>query len=265
MIDMQILPATIYSLINIMKKITFLLLPVAILSIALPTLRADLPVYEGFEFTGSLAQKGSGSNFSGPWTVAEGEFLVQADSLHHAHLMTRGNRVVSQVNGVSIAARRFSGAPKEGEFWASVLVQGRYGSGLTFSNHPADNLNLVGRGFPERARFGFGINGDQFVYILDGRSEYPIFGSVDGATTAPTLLVVRFDISKGEFCMWANPTPGADAPEGGVQIADKVKFIRTGETFANDVNHVGLFANWGGVQLDEVRLGTSFREVTPAR
>lgn len=229
------------------------------------TLHADLPAYEGFEFSGTITQRASGTRFLGEWILTSGEFATLRGSLRHPTLLTNGNRITSQVNGVNIAARRFSGAPDNGHFWASILIESRHGGGVTFSNNPTDNLNLVGRGFQERPRFGFGINGDQFVYTLDGRSEYPVFASVDGATAAPTLLVVHFDVTNGEFSMWANPTLGGAAPTGGILVADKVKFTRTGETFANDVTHAALSTNWADVQLDELRLGTSFRDVAPVQ
>ncbi len=232
--------------------------------VALPA--AVFADYEGFDFEGpDLAANGSGTGWGAgsTWSISSGGFDVGSDSLMAGNLRTAGNHVVATTKGVNIAARRMDAeAPSSGEFWASIVVDANgLGGGLTFSADPTGALDLFANDFANRARFGFGINGTNFVYKLDGREAAPINGSVAGATHAPTLLVAKFDVTKGLFSLWANPTLGGANPTGGIVVASDVPFKRTGTTFAADVIFAGLSANWNGVQLDEVRLGTSFADV----
>ncbi|TVP75136.1 MAG: PEP-CTERM sorting domain-containing protein [Puniceicoccaceae bacterium] len=246
------------------------LIPIIAAVIALPTALFAQSSYEGFDFTGpAVAGNGSGTGWTGDWAVSSAagssNFQIGTDSLNAGSLLTSGNHAVSSGNNTHILSRQMaSAAPSSGEFWASIVVQTNgLGGGLTFSNNANDNLNLNATDFNNRARFGFGINGGNFVYTLDGRETAPVFGSVAGATGAATLLVAKFDVSNGLFSMWANPTVGGSAPSGGILVADDISFTRSGATFAGDVTHAALFANWNNIQLDEVRVGTSFSEVTP--
>jgi hypothetical protein len=225
-------------------------------------------IVEGFDFTNetTIAGEGSGTGWaaSSTWSIASGTYATASGSLAAGDLITTGNKIVSGTNGANIAARQMSAnAPSSGMFWASIVVdtQGFDGAGLTFSNNATGNLNLYSTVFADRARFGFGINGSNFVYKLDGRGT-PIDGSVAGATGAPTLLVASFDVTNGVFNMWANPVLGGASPTGGTHVANNIAFTRTGATFAGDVSWAGLSTNWGGSALDEVHLGTSFADVT---
>ncbi len=244
------------------------ILPLIAAVTVLPAATIAQTNYEGFDFAGpALAGNASGTGwFTGStWSVSSGGFNVGSGSLDAGDLATAGNHVVSTTNGANIAARRMaSAAPSSGEFWASIVVDANgLGGGLTFNNAATGQLNLFSDTFATRARVGFGINGANFFYKLDGASGAPINVSVAGATNAPTLLVAKFDVTNGLFSMWANPTLGGANPTGGTSVASNVAFTRSGATFAGDVSFAGLSANWGGVQLDEVRLGTSFADVTP--
>lgn len=219
--------------------------------------------YEGFDYAqGDLAGNGGGVGFTGNWSVTTGSWNVVADSLSYATLETTGNKVVAQTGGTNIAARSTGSQPDSGEFWASILVDSLSwnGGGLTFSANTS-NLNLNAGDFDNRARFGFGINGSNYVYTLDGRTGTPVSGSVAGAPEGTVFLVAKFDVTNGLFSMWANPDPGGSSPTGGNLIAENVSFTRTGSDFANDIQFAGLFTNWSGVGLDEVRLGTDFASV----
>jgi hypothetical protein len=226
--------------------------------------------YEGFDYSsGNLSGNGGGFGWftDANWTISTAasasNFQISSGSLDAGDLLTTGNHIVSSGNNTHIYSRRMeAAAPSSGEFWASIVVQTNgLGGGLTFSNNANDNLNLNATDFNNRARFGFGINAGNFVYTLDGLEGTPVSGSVAGATGDATLLVAKFDVTNGLFSMWANPTLGGASPSGGTSIAEDVSFNRSGSTFANDVTHVGLFANWNGIQLDEVRLGTDFASV----
>jgi MYXO-CTERM domain-containing protein len=242
------------------------ILPLIAASIVLPA-AALAQSYDGFDYTASTALAGNGTGTgwfaSSTWTVASGGFNVGSGSLVAGNLTTSGNHVVSTTNGSNIASRRMAtAAPSSGEFWASIVVDANgLGGGLAFDSTASTNLNLFSNTFGDRARFGFGINGTNFVYKLDGRETAVINGSVAGATGNPTLLVAKFDVTNGLFSLWADPVLGGANPTGGISIASDVAFVRKGATFASDVSFAGLFANWGGVQLDEVRLGTSFSAV----
>ncbi|MCC5842965.1 MAG: PEP-CTERM sorting domain-containing protein [Verrucomicrobia bacterium] len=219
--------------------------------------------YEGFDYeTGDLAGNGGGIGFTGNWSVTTGSWNVAADSLSYSTLETTGNKVVAQTSGTNIAARSTGVQSDSGEFWASILVDSLSwnGGGLTFSANTS-NLNLNAADFDNRARFGFGINGSDYVYTLDGRTGAPVNGSVAGAPVGTVFLVAKFDVTNGLFSMWANPDLDGSSPAGGTLIADNVSFTRTGADFANDIQVAGLFTNWSGVGLDEVRLGTDFTSV----
>lgn len=224
---------------------------------------ATILSYEGFDYaTGNLEGRDGGSGLSGSWSVTTGSWNVVADSLSYSNLDTTGNKAVAQTGATNIAARSTTTQVSSGELWASILVDSATwnGGGLTFSANTS-NLNLNAQDWDNRARFGFGINGENYVYTLDGRAGSPVFGTVAGAPAGTVFLVAKFDVTNGLFSMWANPELGGSAPTGGTHVANNVTFTRTGSDFANDTQVVGLFTNWSGVGLDEVRLGTDFASV----
>ncbi len=97
-----------------------------------------------------------------------------------------------------------------------------------------------------------------------GGTAAPTFSATDLATNVTHLLVVKYDLATNSASLFVNPTPGAAEPTATAtntfgstaapaQIAGFV--IRQGGNATSGT---------GNVEIDEIRVGTTFAAVTPA-
>lgn len=216
--------------------------------------------YEGFTLT--FPQYNTGSGFSGAWqpggfNASGAGYTAREASLSFAGLQTDGGRVVSPafqaINGALRNLAQPLGADNTTAYF-SVLLR------------PEGTLNGgVFNGF-----FGVTINGsfgnELFIGKPGGQAieEYVIehrggFGQVSsGVATVvgqTAFLVVRADFLAGndQFTLYVNPAPGAAEPTNGVIKSD----LNLGS-----VPRIGIY-NTGAFSVDEIRLGTTYEDVTP--
>jgi hypothetical protein len=205
-----------------------------------------------------------GEGFSVAW--AQGGFNVFASgytyerySLCYSDLQKSGGSVsgdaFSQINGVIRNLRQPLGADNT-TVYASFLLQPRgtlnngiYGGffGVTLNGSLGNDL-FVGKP-------GGGASGQ---YVLENRGGY---GQVPSGVTAvvgrTALLVVKAEFRPGNdgFSLYVNPKPEHPEPTSGAVKAD---------LDLGTVRDIGIYSA-GAFAVDEIRIGTAFADVVPAR
>jgi len=223
--------------------------------------RASQIAYEGFSQSFPVYASG-GTGFSGAWrqggfnAFASG-YTADDSSLCHAKLPTSGGSVsggaFSAINGAIRNLAQPIGADNT-TVYVSFLIQPR---GML-------NEGIFG-GF-----FGLTLNGslgqDLFIgkpgggaleqYVLETRGG---FGQIpSGVTTVvgeTTFLVLKAQFRSGadSFTLYVDPVPGRGEPASGVVKTD----LDLGVVSALGIYSTGAFA------IDEIRVGTTYADVTP--
>ena len=229
--------------------------------------RADLTAYEPFNYgpAGSalLGRSGGGSfGFASPW-VAGGfnasvhdNYALAADSLAFQQLLTSGGRVRSGPTGAIAGLTRGFAAPPGASgttrYYSFLLrPEGTLHEGA-FNGF--FGLNLESPGEPEifAGKPGGGAIGQ---YVIEDRGGGGQFASGVPASVGNTaFFVVRADFGANAdvFTLYVNPTPGAPEPASGVE---KTAPFGTASGFT-------LYST-GAFSVDELRLGTTYADVTP--
>ena len=106
-----------------------------------------------------------------------------------------------------------------------------------------------------------GYNAGQFIVGEVGALNRPAVPGISAGAGVDTLLVVRVQHQAGNdmLTLYVNPTPGAASPDGGLSTStalDLGSYTRVGISGGN-----GLGTN--SARLDEVRIGTTYADVTP--
>lgn len=235
--------------------------------LCLPTAApAGFIAYEGFNYPVTNLPRGTplngqngGTGFSGPWSVLPGSptpptnyVINTTGSLSYPGLSTSGNQASieqsSQINGLR---RSFSQDLNGQVYYLSALIRplGTVATAQFFG------LALDSLGGTD-VFVGKPGNANQWSLENVGgtgqsRSNYT---AVSGQTD---LLVLKMDLTSGldEFTLWVNPILGpTDPPSFSAFKGD----VNVGELDGLVLYSTGAFA------IDEIRLGTSFAEVTPA-
>lgn len=96
-----------------------------------------------------------------------------------------------------------------------------------------------------------------------GGTAAPTYSATDYPINTPIFIVIKYDIAANSASLWVNPTPGAAQPAATVTNA-------TGTTAAPTningliIRQAGNATNsTGNVELDEMRIGTTWAQVTP--
>jgi hypothetical protein len=232
-----------------------------------PLARAASTAYEPFDYTpGTLLEnQAGGSGFATPWldggfnASIHNNYVVNGPgSLAFSTLATSGNHVSSDaVNAIAGLTRGFL-APLGADnttAYLSVLLR------------PEGTLNDgVFNGF-----FGLYLNGslgnDLFIgkpgadaidrYVVENRGgANQVASGVAPVVGTTALLVLRADFLAGAdiFTLYVNPTPGGPEPAGGAVKTD----LDLGAVPGITIYSTGAFS------IDEIRVGTTFADVTPA-
>ena len=222
---------------------------------------ATLLSYESFDYaTGNLAGQNGGTGFTGAWaTVGDsGAATVQANSLAYSTLSTTGNKTyllpTTQTSG---ASRTFSDI-NSGSLYMSFLANLDEGNRF-FAIRLYD-------GSAQRALVGRLSTSNWMIQSTNG-------GNVNGFTAiAPTLdttflIVLRIDFNASgdneRLRLYVNPTPGGTEPvTAGADITSLASF---------QINRLDIAAGYttGGASttakgwFDEIRMGTTYADVTP--
>ncbi|MEX2309883.1 MAG: FecR domain-containing protein [Pirellulales bacterium] len=245
-----------------------------------------LYAYDGFNYpAGPLAEQNGGFGWAGPWFTVEADAQadatsngVAAGSLEHEGLVPLGNRAVQKAHQNRI--RRSLGTSVGGVFDAAGLVENQdgmrlvgrdgavvylsflqrvdkpadvfYGVELHRSDGNANRVLCIGHGAEGT---GYGVTSNFNVY---GQRNFPKLGQ---ETSEANFFVVRMTFGPGN--------------------RDRVEVLRNPESLIDenacivDAELVGNFAfdrislgNFHGTkvhEVDEIRVGTTFRAVTGRR
>jgi hypothetical protein len=220
---------------------------------AAPAAHAGLLAVDGFDYQigASLNGQNGGAGWSGGWTNPGGLDATISNGL------TFGNLAVSG-GAVSTAG---SQPPNQGSSVATFV------RGLNTSlgaDNTTDYLSFLlrpdaGAGFYGGINFGgvfVGLSGNQSFYGLEGPVNDISLSSVPAVQDQTVLFVLRLDFLPGNdrLSLYLNPTPGQSEPA----TPDVVKTDL-------DVGSVTSFVinNYGGFTTDEIRVGSTFADVTP--
>jgi len=239
---------------------------------------ADLIAYEGFDYPdgADLSGQFGGTGFGAAWTATSGDTAVAA-SLQYIDAM--GNVLASSGNhghytGAGGTSSPFRDLPiirgDDGTTsWVSFVGQ-RLGDKIGDPPHylRGTNISLFNRTLPASTEQlaigqGTGRTEDTWSFIPDGAAASTV--ASDDPFDVLSLVVVRIDHLPGNdnAYMFVNPILGV---EPDIANADAVSL----GAFDYSFNSVRPFAGntqaangTGEIQLDEIRIGTTYNDVTP--
>ena len=230
-------------------------LPVAFAScVLMAPARAALLAYEGFGYAPGAALNGQngGTGWAGPWSAGNPLAFVTVPGLAFGNL---------SVSGGAATATAKPNPPTGGD--------------ITFEQRQAavsfgDNNTTLYLSFLLRPEAGFGFYGGfNFGDLFIGKSgPVPTYslesggGNIASSTTVAqegetVLLVLRAQFLPGNdvFSLFVNPVPAA--PEPLLADATMINFDLPASSLVT-INNAGAWT------LDEIRLGETFADVTPA-
>ena len=230
--------------------------------------RADLTAYEPFDYQEAgadlIGQSGGGSfGFASPWAAGgfnasiHDNYDLADGSLTFKNLLTSGGRVNSDPTGaIAGLTRDFSvplGTAGTVRYYSFLLrPEGTVNAGA-FNGF--FGLNLESPGEPEifAGKPGAGPLGR---YVMEDRGGGgQVTSAVPVVEDETAFLVVKADFRTGSdvFTLYVNPTPGEPEPAAGI-----VKTSPFGTATGFTLYSTGQFS------VDELRLGTTYADVTPA-
>ena len=243
-------------------RITCLAIAIALVLLSQPAAATQLAEES---FTPSFPVYASGgSGFTGAWTVGGfnaffAGYTARAKSLCYPRLQTTGGSVAGSafpsINGTVRNLAQPLGAPGT-TVYVSFLMQ------------PRGTLNDgVFNGF-----FGLTLNGsagnDLFIgkpgggaveqYVIENRGGAgQVTSGVNVRTGKTTLFVLKAQFMAGAdvFTLYTNPAVGKPEPASNVVKTD---------VDLGTVSRIGIYST-GAFVIDEVRIGTTFADVVPAR
>lgn len=249
-----------------MKKIFTILSLVAIGAFA----NAQL-IYEPFSFTGSLAPSNGWATHSG---TTPGQVTTMAGSLSYTGLATStGNSATISSTSTEDINKSFT-AQTSGVVYYSLLISAQNTTALTANTATGDysvHLGTYSTGtnpalslFQARIYAKKGVATDTVNFgILNnsGGTAAPTYSTTDYAINTPVFLVVKYTLATNTASMYINPVPGAAEP------ATATITNATGTNAApTQIDYLCIRegSSTGNFQLDEMRVGTTFAQVTPA-
>ncbi len=214
---------------------------------------------------GSLNGLNGGDGWGGAWEIYEGDpsfFQIKPGSLSHTDINSVGNYLEGTIAAGSARARRLLETMwvDDGQCWISFLmdIQNPYSADFTWQG-----LSLYNSIY-EHCLFGKGY-GHPFISILNhtgGDVEYQSTTSWD--TVKLSWYVIRIDMSgddqKEKCYMWLNPSPDSEPAVADTLVSGEVNL---NDGFDTIVLHFGHDTDLT-VSFDDIRLGTTFADVSPA-
>jgi signal transduction histidine kinase len=253
------------------------LLPGLAALFSLQASRAELLLYEGFNYPAGakLAQTAS----TNTWENNKDQITIISGSLDYVGLKKpSGNRVNFKPTAPNVdGVRTVAGAWKEqfgGALYVSFILRLQSVAGLG-STGEGTTLLTIGHTSNSSQLLGINVLNDGTVRL--GVLKYPSDGaslsssafftngtgaslSIDGSTTY--LVVAKYEWVEGtandEVTLWVNPTNLGGGEDSGNKIS-----IRTGADGDKSAGRLTL-SRGPNVNLDELRIGQTWAEVTPA-
>jgi hypothetical protein len=259
-------------------------------------LHATLLAYEGFDSsvyttTGGFASDnlsgqgtGSGSGFTGDWGApttdgqALGDYWLNsddstADAYYRAStgqasytdansqsLLTTSGQATFTGDGTQVSLQRFAstGTSFSDSLYFSVLVTlDASSSGILFGGAATTTTSSSDRPF----QFGFTSSGNLTAmgYSSTSTPATPLTSAT--SYTAGTYLLVAKVTSGDNLDLWLNPLLGDESGSGAADLSITGGFYVTGSTWSIDGITIDA-AGSGSVTLDELRMGTTWEDVT---
>ncbi len=211
--------------------------------------------YEGFNYVpgSSLDQQNGGTGWAGGWGTPGGlDATTVGGSLTSAGLVVSGG-------AVSTAG---SQAPNQGSSvatWNRLLgtTQGTDNTTVYFSFLMQPNAGFGFYGGLNLSSVFVGLSGNQSFYGLEGPGNDVSLSSVPVVAGQTVLFVLRVDFRPGNDTLSLYLNPLAGQPEPGVAALVKTN-LNLGTVSSVTMN------NYGGFTTDEIRIGSSFADVTPS-
>ena len=206
--------------------------------------------------------------WGGPWTIFEGSLdlmYIEEGSLEFTGVPTSGNSMRGTMSTLDDNQRIYRELetvwPDNGvSYWISYLMEV---INMSFSDQSWQGVSLYLNDGTELVLFGkvWGLhNLGLMAHTLGGGATTSYLTWEDGLI----WTVIRIDMSgddQNERCyMWFNPDP---ASEPDTTIADVKADLQLNNGFERVVVHYGKFIDLE-TYFDEIRLGTSFEEVSSA-
>jgi hypothetical protein len=236
-----------------------LAIPAASLATSLmaPRAEAALLAYEPFDYPANVQLIGlkNGFGFSTAWTNAGYDpglrpFTLKSGALHYPGLATQGTNHISAgpYTGVASVSRRLSAAPgnTNGIFYLSFLHR------LDGDSEYASVIFGIGRG----EELSIGRRSRQSFFLAHRGGAGRVFSDTKSGEGQIVFVVVKMELQEGpdRITLYVDPTPGQPEPvRGAVKDDLDVQFA--------DTIFLQSRAAWS---VDEIRLGTTWAEVTPA-
>jgi hypothetical protein len=240
----------------------------SIIAIAL-TNRASYAIslaYDGFNYaTGNLAGQNGGTGWTAAWTSSGGTAQVQSPGATYPSLNTVGNKAFisasDQNSRILTAGLQGTG---DSTVWASFIGQ-RTG---------ANNVRFFGLTFYEggtaaaQERFSIGENSNNNSDLWGARFTNASSGIVNSTVSINTqsLLLVRVNYhaaANDDLYLWVNPNLSAGEPAIGTAAASSIGLWNM--VFDRISIRGGTLngGNIGEAYYDELRIGTTFADVSP--
>lgn len=229
---------------------------------------ATLIVYENFNYQPGppLLGMNGGFGFSGPW-VPGGfnasvftSYTIASDSLAFDGLLTGGNSVsTGSLQAIGGLTRGLSNPLLTGTTaYLSVLLrpEGPLNQGV-FNGFFGLYLNASLMDIDRDLFIGKPGSGALNQYIQETRGGVgQVSSGVSAVVGQAALLVLKLELLPGNdrSTLYVNPTPGGPEPAGGA-----VKFDRD----VGSITGLTIYST-GAFRIDEIRLGDTFADVTPA-
>jgi hypothetical protein len=228
---------------------------------------AALSAYDGFDYNpvgGNLLGASGGLGFTGPWHAGGFNAFINDNFDIHNDPLTFGALVQTGRSIQTLAVNQIAGISRD---LAAPIGQDGTTRYLSFLVSPEGTLHggafngflgvvLEAAGEPE-LYVGKPGGGAINRYVLEDRGgSAQVASSLETTLFDTTFLVVKAEFhSPGNdiFTLYTNPTPGAPEPLSGTTKSGNFGPI-TGLTFYST----------GAMRIDELRLGETFADVTPA-
>lgn len=223
-------------------------------------------------FTGTGALNANG------WTThsgTAGQLTISSGSLSYPGITSAGGKV-ALADGNNEDVNKASASPITGTAYYSAIINvpntTALGANSSSGNYFLMNSATAGNGtdvevttFIGRLYIRSGAGTDTFnlgVLNNSGGTATPSYVSTDYAVNTPLLVVVKYEISTNTASLFINPAAGSTEPSATVTNATgtsaaptQVAAIAIRQAFSNG-------AGTGNVEIDEVKLGTSWASVT---
>jgi hypothetical protein len=236
------------------------------LTVALGASRAEaaLIAYEPFDYPANepLVGQTNGTGFVEPWS--SGGFNarlfdlanMKPGVLQYSGLATRGS---NHVEVDAVPATR-SGIAGLGRLLATNLAEPSATYYLSFLHRPdgEEEYSAVVLGTGQGKELSVGKSGSVRQYHVSQRGgQNRVYSRVEPVVGKTVFIVVKMEFKDGpdRFTLYMNPSPGKPEPPTAV-VKDDLDL--------EDADSLFLYSR-GAWSVDEIRLGTTWADVTPAR